>query len=147
MLVSDGAYVSFGRMVRASRTDEALIRNEQALRPQRAIAKSLISISQHIIIYNVRARTQRWEVASPLCPFYPSVIGTAFERTYPKPRENVFELPRERIRRAERTYPSPTILFPLSTFSPISLEVSEKVRTFATELKQCSYEPYRKHLY
>ena len=62
------------------------------------------------------------------------------ERTYLKPRENVFELPRERIRRAERTYPSPTslfplspFLFPLSTFSPIFLEVSEKVRNFVPE--------------
>ena len=69
MLVSDGAYVSFGRMVRAWRMDEALIRNEQALRPQRATAKL------HCFRENV-SEAPRERIRSP-------------ERTYLKPRENV----------------------------------------------------------
>lgn len=50
------------------------------------------------------------------------------ERTYLSCRENVSEDPRERIPPQQVSF-----LFPLSTFSPIFLEVSEKVRNLVPE--------------
>jgi len=117
MLVSDGANASFGRSGCWFRTERLRVSDGWYAHRGRMKRSSATS--------NRSVRNER----SQSC--------TAFERTYLKLQENVSETLRERIWSPERTYLSPTslfplstFLFPLSTFSPISLAASEKIRNF-----------------